>query len=475
METKLIKGIIVGVSVLVAVSCTKNFTEINTNPNNPDFAPITNVFAGTITNIGSAFGTSEIAFPASFVGFASRSIYNDATNYNGTPPASFWSSLMSSFSRNINVVIKDSEENGNSNTLAAALVVKAYGTLLLVDAYGPVPYFEAGLGSEGNFKPKYDNEQVILEDLIVQLDRANGLFDNAAVEKIGVGDILLGNDMDLWKKFGNSLQLRIAIRISNIDAATSGDIITKILGDPANHPILQSNADNIMLAYPGGGDWREPWTSASDSYVDIKVGAPIIDILTTLDDPRLSEYAEANDDGVFKGLVIGADGDDTYSMIHSQFVDNETGSVPFLKYSEVEFIRAEAYARGLVTGDAEAAYNKAITASLSEYGIAQTDIDDYLAQANVSWNDDLTRLYTQKWIALFRESWEAWAEMRRTDVPALDPAVNSNYSGHNRTPFRFSYPDSERSLNGSNIPTSVNEADNYWGYQIWWDTRSSVQ
>ena len=65
--------------------------------------------------------------------------------------------------------------------------------------------------------------------------------------------------------------------------------------------------------------------------------------------------------------------------------------------------------------------------------------------------------------------------MRRTDVPALGVASNSNYSGHNRPPFRFPYPDSEKTLNTENIPSTVTDVDNYWGYQIWWDTRTGVQ
>jgi hypothetical protein len=83
--------------------------------------------------------------------------------------------------------------------------------------------------------------------------------------------------------------------------------------------------------------------------------------------------------------------------------------------------------------------------------------------------------YVQKWISLFRQSWEAWAEMRRTDIPTLPQAANSVASGHNRPPFRFSYPDSEIKLNSDHIPSNVNEVDHYWGYQVWWDTRTGVQ
>ncbi len=470
---KLIRIIVV--VIIFTTSCTKDFVEINTNPNNPDAAPISNVFANTVITLSSRFGTDEIQYPASFVGYASRATYNDAINYSTPPPAGHWSSILSTFTTNLNVVIEKAKEQENYNTQAAAMVMKSYGFQMLVDAYGQVPYFEAGMGGQGNFTPKFDSEETIYNDLIIQLEEANLLFNSSAnALKIGVGDVLLANNIGLWKKFANSLQLRIAIRMSNVDPTTSKSIIEKILNDPIKYPILSSNNDNILLNFPGE-DWREPWRAAVDLYVDVRIGAPIVDSLKSLSDPRLMKYAEVNGAGQYVGLVVGADGNGTESKINALFVGNEKGSVPFMKYTEIEFIKAEAYAR-LLNDDVKAkeAYNKAITASMQEYGISQTAIDSYLSQLTVTWDGNLDKLYTQKWIALFRQSWEAWAEMRRTDIPTLSPAVDSNKAGHNRTPFRFSYPDTERSLNGDNIPKNVVETDNYWGTKIWWDTRTGV-
>ena len=128
----------------------------------------------------------------------------------------------------------------------------------------------------------------------------------------------------------------------------------------------------------------------------------------------------------------------------------------------------------MVTGDADAAYQKAIEANMAYYNIDATEIANYLIQPTVAWNNDLNQIYIQKWISLFRQSWEAWAEMRRTDVPNLGIAVNSVFPDHNRSPVRFEYPEYERLLNSSNIP-NVNITDHYWGNQIWWDTRTGIQ
>ena len=157
------------------------------------------------------------------------------------------------------------------------------------------------------------------------------------------------------------------------------------------------------------------------------------------------------------------------------FIQNPAGSVKFLTYAEVEFIKAEAGARNMISLDAGAAYEAGISASMKEYDIADTAITAYLAGPNVTWNNDVAQVNLQKWLSLFHQSWEAWAEMRRTDIPLLGPAANSEKPGHNRPPFRFSYPETEISLNSDNIPDYVNEEDTYWGYQLWWDTRNGVQ
>ncbi|MEA1898205.1 MAG: SusD/RagB family nutrient-binding outer membrane lipoprotein, partial [Bacteroidota bacterium] len=242
-------------------------------------------------------------------------------------------------------------------------------------------------------------------------------------------------------------------------------------------PVFTSNDDNAALAFPGGEDWLEPWTAHHSSIGDDYMAKPLVDTMLFFSDPRLAFYADTISDGTYKGLVVGVRPVGEYSAINDLFVNNPAGSVYFMKYSELEFIRAEAAERGLagVPGDAAVAYNAAISASCEEYGIGLTEITNFIGGADVAYAGDINQIYVQKWISLFRQSWEAWAEMRRTDVPVLPLAAGATVEGHNRVPFRFSYPGSEKKLNSNNIPEYVNEVDNYWGYQIWWDTRTGVQ
>jgi len=124
---------------------------------------------------------------------------------------------------------------------------------------------------------------------------------------------------------------------------------------------------------------------------------------------------------------------------------------------------------------AEEAYNKAVIASLEENGIAQADIDAYMAGAG-AFDGTLEQVYWQEWIALFKQGMEAWSLFRRTGVPTTHyVAPGSAYTGHNSPPFRYPYPQNELTLNGANSKQYINEVkDDFWGKQMWWDKRTGV-
>ena len=468
------RAIIIFTSVVMLFSCTSNFEEINTNPNNPEYAPLINVFSYTIEEMASLYGETEMKYPAAFAGYVTKGTYTDVTNYMIAPSSVVWSGIYIDILTNINYVIAGAEKEGNKNLQAAAIIVKNYALQLAVDIYGKVPYSEAGQASGGLIHPKFDDEKTIYYDMLNSLKIANALFDEAKGGEIGESDILYQGDVNKWKKFGNSLRLRMAIRISNIDEAKSKEEIALILNSPEENPTFESNADNALLAYPGS-DWVEPWTKEHNTVGDSYIAKPIVDTLLEYADPRIAIYAEPMANGNYLGLEVGTEADTEFSRVNNRFANNPTGAVWFMKYTEVELIKAEAILRGFVTGNAGEAYQNAIAASCGEYGIADSAIAAYMSQPNVKWDNSLKQVYVQKWISLFRQCWEAWAEMRRTNVPTLLPASHSAYTGHNCTPLRFPYPDSEKKLNSANIPTSVSEDDYYWGYQIWWDTRSGVK
>jgi hypothetical protein len=137
------------------------------------------------------------------------------------------------------------------------------------------------------------------------------------------------------------------------------------------------------------------------------------------------------------------------------------------------------YQRGITVGDAKAEYYKGIEASMLQYRVSAGAITTYKTVKGVELEsnaNDLNKIYIQKYISQFMMDNEAWAEGRRNDVPLFPVASGSLYSGHNRAPFRLPYPQSEQSLNATNVATFIsNIKDFYWGQQMWWDKRTGVQ
>ncbi|MEN8202459.1 MAG: SusD/RagB family nutrient-binding outer membrane lipoprotein [Bacteroidota bacterium] len=474
--------------LLLATSCTADFDEINTNPNNPEYAPNLSVLSYSIVELGDRFNIDEeLSYAASYAGHIAMGQNNDANKYLSRPPEGMWASYYVRSLHNLNNIISTADPVKEVNMKAAALVLKAYATMIQVDAYGAAPYFDAAKLNEGIANAKYNSEKDIYLDLFELLREANELFIDEGFSDNDKNtfrryDILFGYkvfsaEIMAWRKFANSLRLRLATRISNVEFNTAATHINEILSDPDTYPIIDSNEDNAALLYPGTNDWIEPWTDKSGYYPYIYMAAPLIDSMNALSDPRRPVYARSIR-GKYKGLQVGADG--SASKIQPKFINNTTnGRVFFLTWSEVEFLKAEAYSRGLVDKDAAAAkasYEQGIRANMEYFEVADPAIDAYILDPKVDWDGDETginKLYIQKWTSLFRQSWEAWAEMRRTDVPLLSVAEGSPYGGHNRPPFRFAYPDGE--LQKNTEQPSANVVDFYWGDQIWWDVRTGVQ
>jgi hypothetical protein len=229
--------------------------------------------------------------------------------------------------------------------------------------------------------------------------------------------------------------------------------------------------------------YQEPWYNDFKTRDDHGISKPMVDSLKSLSDPRLQVYAKpAASDGQYRGVEIGPPGTlpaiGQYSRIGVRFRETPAGFSPFMRYSEVQFILAEAALKGWNTGiTAAAAYSNGITASMNENGITDAPtITTYINGPKVLWDGDVKKIYMQKWISLYKNGHETWAEERRTDFPLLLAAPGSPFPGHNRPPFRYPYPTDETTLNGNNSASFVKDIkDDFWGKKMWWDTRTGVQ
>lgn len=482
-------------SIFVLGSCTKNFDKINTDPNNPTTAPATNLLAYSIQDFGAHLWDSwgDIDEPESYSGQIAKIQYIDESRYqfrSGTLE-NMWTYLYREL-KSLQVVINTAHASENTSLEAVATTMQCYIWQVATDRWRNIPYSGALAADSGKLTPVYDKQEDIYPSLLSRLKQANDLFNNpSASANVGEGDLLYNGDVDKWQKFCNSIRLRMATRISNVDPSLAKSTIETIMGDKQNNPIIESNDDNAFFNWPGAGTGSiltsESWYTSlglGGRLNNYAVSSNLVDTLKKLDDPRLSVYAnpvlEDEENTVYRGSTIGLPGTTApggighYSFIGDFYGANQTGYTPFMRAAEIQFVLAEAAKRGWDVGvSAEDAYNKGIDQSLAENGVSD---DDYKNGADVKWNGTLERIYLQKWIALFKDGHEAWAESRRTDVPLLSPAPASPYPGHNRPPFRYPYPASESRINGANSKEYTSKVvDNYWGEQMWWDTRKNVK
>jgi len=483
-----IKVLFLAASFMIIGSCTKDFDEMNISPNSATDVPATNVFGQAILNTCYIlFGERlDVYYAGTWAGHTVHIGIGDY-EYRVDINNSQWRSINTAMTYCVDAM-RLAEVEENTNLYAAALTLKAYTAHKATDCWGKIPYSEAFQLEDGIIYPKYDTEEEVYDQILAELKSASGMF-SAGGGDLGEGDFLFGGDVDMWEKFCNSVRLRVAMRMSSADLPDAELVIDEILENPATYPLLTNNDEDAYFWWPGITPDQELWYVRmgavgykTDAY---RTNNTLISALKNNNDPRLPIYADPNKWGVYNGYKMGPNqtadtlnNGNNVSHIGDRFGNDPDGFSPFMNSAEVYFLMAEAFERGITTGGAQAAYEMGITKSLEENGIDPADIATFLLEPEVVWDGgtttNLEKIYLQKWICLFKQNVEAWAEARRTDVPLMTD-IEKNYTlSHNRPPFRMAYADEEKSLN-TNFPTEVVETDIFWGTQMWWDKRTGVQ
>ncbi|MGB4204480.1 MAG: SusD/RagB family nutrient-binding outer membrane lipoprotein [Bacteroidales bacterium] len=469
-------------ATFLVTGCTKDFEDINTDPNRSKDAPATNVLAFVLRYHSDTFydAWNNLNEPSTYGGHIAKIQYIDEARYNYRPGVveNKWYYTYIQLN-NLNEIKKKAIADGANNMLGVAKIMEAYIFQIATDTWRDVPFFDAIKLSEGILLPRYDRQEDIYPELLKILAEANDLL-ASGTDNLGEGDVLFGGNILKWRKFANSLRLRLAMRISEVSSALAKSTVETILGNPADNPIMSGNADNAFFWYPGAAPYEDTWFKDSKTRDDHGMSDVLINVLLDLNDPRLPVYAKpATADGEYRGFTIGASAQPniaTISRIGARFRDDPAGFSPFMHYSETMFHVAEAALKNFNTGiSAKDAYEIAVTASLEDNGIAQADIDNYLSGSG-SYDGTLNQIYLQEWIALFKQGMEAWSLYRRTGIPTTHyVAPGSIFPGHNSPPFRYPYPQNELTLNGANSQPFADEVQDYfWGKQMWWDTRTGV-
>jgi len=485
LNTNNITGAVVGVLLLCTTSCTKNFDEINTDPSlvTEDIIKPSMMFTAVLKN--SVFNTYENSTIQEYAGYYSNQgsgvIFQNA---NWSEP---FNSLYRSDLINTSEVIRLTANDPKMvNENAIARVWKVWLFSQLTDLYGDVPYFDAlHRVDEVVNQPAYDSQKDIYTDLLKELKEAAAALSTApGLASFGAADILLGGNVDRWKRFANSLRLRLAMRVRYADATLAQTHITEVL----NAPLIDDNTYNVFLTTIDGSNTanRNPiWSDPINPYPRWS-SFTITDNLKMLNDPRLSIFSLPALDGVsgYRGrpIALGIP-EKTYSEESTarlqDFFRAAVYSIIVMNAAEVSFLRSEAALSGLSGEDAQAMYKSGIMQSLSQYNVAQGATDTYLASAAAtltgSEEEKLEQIIVQKFLAIFYQSNEAYAEFRRTGYPRIWTGSDKG-STNGEIPRRLTYPLDEYSKNETSVKDAANrlaQGDIYMS-RVWWDAKPGL-
>jgi hypothetical protein len=475
MKIKSIYLILSGVLLLSAVSCKKALDESNVNPNASENAQPDYLLTAAIKSTSDTYWgtTNNMNSSLLFVQHWSKIQYTDPDRYifANTDFQELWSTSYSRGIVNLNQIIKLADAQANPNYKGVALVLRSWVFTLLTDAYGDVPYSQAG-DIDQYLLPKYDKQRDVYIGVLADLATAQASLSTSG--KAIAGDVIYANSIASWKKFTNSLRLRIALRIADREPELARQVIAAIQAEGSGY--ISSNQENAQLVYKASPN-QNPISNLFDTRDDYRISKTIVDQLASTNDPRLPVFASKAAatqlyTGVPNGLLTGdaaALGLTRTSKPGAYFTAPAAPAV-IMSYAEVLFDRAEAGARGFTAENAATLYGQAIDASFAQYGISATEAATYKALPSVTYDaaNYKKSIGNQKWIALFGQGLEAFAEWRRLDYPLLSPAVAGSLNG--KIPVRFIYPGTEQSLNPDNYKAAVaNQGADLLTTKLWFD------
>ena len=406
-----------------------------------------------------------------------------------------------------------------TNLNAVLRIMKVYSFARLTDLYGDIPYSEAGKGFiDGVNRPKFDKQEDIYNDFFKELKECSAHLD--ASKDAVKGDLFYNGNISSWKKFANSLHLRLAMRLVKINPAKAQEEVTAAF----NAGVFTSNEDicmikhlNIQNTYDDG---RGNGVSGAFTQLEVppRVTNTFIGKLRDTNDPRLTRmikyYIDVNNK-TFERLditdelvpLIGYNGVSAKGYIWDDWMNTITITVPgvgevaaenndqkaqlanfmirndapflHLTYAEVELLLADFNFRfnKSLGGTVAEHYVKGMDAAIKQISlfptaptIPQDEINTFIRGNSLVPGRELDMINTQLWIALLMNGPEAYANWRRTGYPVLVPSVTAE-SNSTTIPRRFEYPLSELEQNSVNLKQAVAGLGGVddWNKRVWWD------
>jgi hypothetical protein len=478
------------IASFMSLTACEDFLDVNKDPNNP---------AESTPEFTLPAGQGELAYVLGnqfqFLGnfFAQHWTQAGAANQycvlelyeiqSSSYDARVWGELYAGALNDFKFVADEATANGQTNYAAIGEIMQAYTLQVITDAWGDVPAAASLQGLE-NLNPEYQAQEEIYDDLIARLDSAIALIDPEA-DAPGRDDLVFGGDMELWRKFANTLKLKIFLRQAYVrpDVAQTG--IQAMYSAGAEFLEIGETAD---VEFADQTQNRNPFYQTQVVFrggVDVVASNTILNYLEQTNDPRINEFFAPAQTGANAGNFVGVDqgvectparsGDQANTVSKpGPAVASPATAVPFITAAESYFLQAEAAARGWTGGsvDASELYAQGIRASLDYVG---EDVDAATAllqrpgvvyPSGGSVEAQVEQIITQKWVSFSgTQGFEAWTEFRRTGYPSfIEPSAASTLA-EGLIPKRLVYPNTEATRN-TNYPGLV-EVD----VPVWWDVK----
>lgn len=513
--------------ILFMVACDVDYMD---NPNAPSSVPTSALFNNNMKRVVDA--TQDTWFSGRFtyatMQYWQQSEYGDEDRYVYRESMRQTQNTFYEVAENFREIIRLNEDEAtkaaaaasgdNQNQIATCRIMLAWLFNLMVDTWGDIPYYSygsddpdfqalrvAGYGDDETvLSPVYATQAKINEDILKELDEAANQLD---ASKSGMaGDNVFNGDVAKWKKFAQSLRLRIANKVSGVNPSLASTHISNAISSG----VFTSNDENAMFEYESSDKNASPMYRAwnVDNRSDFAVGHSFITLLkgenlvdhshtdvTTganpnpflgIMDPRIHKYAQKNKNGDYVGMFISESSADAAtfsieSLPGTAIIETPNFAETLMEYAEVCFIQSE------INGWDQTWYEKGIRASMEKWGVDAADIDAYIAAVPAA---SMETVLTQNFIALYMQGHTAWMNYRRTGYPKTLIQPYSEYSVYDPTaetwldkvftplveevddlPYRMRYPAQEQTLNGANRKVAADALSNgdVIYSKLWWD------
>lgn len=477
------------------------------------------------TGPGNDLQNTDLISSGNYIGYFGNNNnwgFNNESNWNFTDSRmnyayqNFYSSIFLPWNE-IYEIAKDAESPSEQAILEMANIVRNVAWLRATDVFGPIAYTSAG---DGSIAPKFDSQEVVYKTMMADLAKSVELLNTISYRVMLQYDLIYDGNVQNWVKLANSLMLRMAVRVHFKDEALAREYIAKAL-DPKNGGVIEDIASEAKIQTSAKMPLLNSMMASVNDYNETRMGATIWGYLRGYRDPRLSKYFTQGTYGYGSYMqkdYFAVAPENTNSKQETTWSEkfasrpNIDANSPlyWFRASETYFLKAEAALYNLMEGDPQTFYEQGVSMSFQENGVNGFTADylettdkplgirtmaywygDYghdLSIGNTSpkWDDytgslpqkdeQLQKIITQKYLALYPNAVEAWTEYRRTGFPYIMKPMDGAAAGRigasaedTRAPerFRFAPTAYNSNPNMAEIPKLLG-GDDIGATKMWW-------